>query len=197
MARQLPYADGVMSTLIKRRLFTVHDYHRMGEAGILAEDDRVELIYGEIVAMSPIGNPHNAAVDRANRALVNAVGENAIVRVQGSVRLDEYDEPQPDIVLLKPREDFYASLAAGPENILLIVEMADSSLEYDQKLKAQLYAESGVAEYWVADLNGNCVFAYTGPENKTYRTVRQFLRHESIAPSLLPDCIMQVANLLP
>src|SRR4029453_11762108 len=96
--RRLRYSRSVMSRLIKRRLFTVDDYHRMGDAGILLEDDRVELIYGEIIAMSPIGNPHNAAVDRATKALVLAVGDNAIVRIQGSIRLNLYNEPQPDIV---------------------------------------------------------------------------------------------------
>src|SRR6185369_16725956 len=103
-----------MSKLIKRRLFTVDDYHRMGDAGILRAEDRVELIYGEIVSMSPIGNPHNAAVDRANRAFVYATGDTAIVRVQGSVRLDLYSEPQQDIVILKPKADFYAKDGAGP-----------------------------------------------------------------------------------
>ena len=103
-----------MSKLIQRRRFTVDDYHRMGDAGILLEDDRVELIYGQILAMSPIGNPHNAACDRATRALVRAAGDSAIVRVQGSVRLNDYNEPQPDIVLLKPRDDFTVQAEQTP-----------------------------------------------------------------------------------
>ena len=186
-----------MSTIIKRRLFTVHDYHRMGEAGILLEDDRVELIRGEIVAMSPIGNPHNAAVDRANRALVNLVGDRAIVRVQGSVRLDEYDEPQPDIVLLRPRPDFYNSMSAGPKDIFLIVEMADSSLKYDRRVKAGLYAELGIPEYWVVDLNGDCVLTYSEARGKAYRLVRTVRRGEYLTPELLPDCTLLTDNLLP
>jgi Uma2 family endonuclease len=186
-----------MSALIQRRRFTVDDYHRMGDAGILLEDDRVELIYGEIIAMSPIGNPHNAAVDRANRAFVRTAGENAIVRVQGSVRLNNYNEPQPDIVLLKPRDDFYAVDGANPGDIILIVEMADSSLRYDRKLKARLYAEMGVAEYWVSDLNAGCVYCYPHRHEKSYRLVRQFRKDESIAPELLPDCRIPVQSLLP
>ena len=186
-----------MSTIIKRRLFTVHDYHRMGEAGILLEDDRVELIRGEIVAMSPIGNPHNAAVDRANRALVNLVGDRAIVRVQGSVRLDEYDEPQPDIVLLRPRPDFYNSMSAGPKDIFLIVEMADSSLKYDRRVKAGLYAELGIPEYWVADLQNNRLLVYSHPEGDVYRVRRELHRGETAAPLLLPECIIPVDLLLP
>jgi Uma2 family endonuclease len=95
-----------MAIQISKRLFTVHDYHKMVDAGILAEHDRVELIRGEVVAMNPIGPRHGAAVLRANHTLVRLVGDRAIVGVQGSVRLDEYDEPQPDIYLLRPKEDF-------------------------------------------------------------------------------------------
>ena len=186
-----------MSTEVTRRRFNVHEYHRMVDAGILSEDDRVELIYGEILAMTPIGNPHNAAVDRANRAFVRAAGDNAIVRVQGSVRLDEWDEPQPDIILLKPKDDFYAAEGAGPADILLIVEIADSSVKYDRGLKAQLYAEMEIPEYWVADVNGNCVFAYSDPIKKSYRMVRQLHRGEPIAAKLLPQCQIQTDALLP
>jgi Uma2 family endonuclease len=186
-----------MSKLIKRRRFTVDDYHRMGEAGILVAEDRVELIYGEIISMSPIGNPHNAAVDRANRALVRAVGDNAIVRVQGSVRLDDYDEPQPDIVLLRPRDDFYAQGGASPDDVILIIEMADSSLKFDRKLKARLYAETGIPEYWVADLNGACIFAYSERRERSYRVVRQVGKGDWLSPSLLSECRIPVESLLP
>jgi Uma2 family endonuclease len=186
-----------MSKLIKRKLFTVHDYHRMGDAGILRAEDRVELIYGEIVAMSPIGNPHNAAVDRATRAFVHATGDNAIVRVQGSVRLNLYNEPEPDVVLLKPQEDFYAKSGAGPADVLLIVEMADSSLKYDRKVKARLYADMGIAEYWVADLNARCIFAYSDRQSKSYRLIQQFRPGDIIAPELLPECKIPVDSLLP
>ena len=114
----------------------------------------------EILAMSPIGPPHGAAVDRDNRAMVNIMGDKAIVRVQGSVGLDEYSEPQPDIVLLRPRDDFYATQLPGPPDILLIVEVAQSSLDYDRIIKARVYAETGIPEYWVADLNHDCLFIY-------------------------------------
>jgi len=186
-----------MSTLIKRRQFTIHDYYRMGKAGILLEDDRVELIYGEILSMSPIGNAHNAAVDRANRALVQTLGTRAIVRVQGSVQLDMYNEPQPDIVLLKPRDDFYAVGGPKPSDILLIIEMADSSLRFDRRVKARLYAEMGISDYWVADLNAVCVFCYSDRDDKSYRVVRQFQKEESVAPELLPEDRIPVASLLP
>jgi len=196
-AQELRYPDRAMSTVIKRRRFTVHDYHRMGDAGILLEDDRVELIYGEIIAMGPIGNLHNAACDRATRALIRTLGDQAIVRVQGSVRLDNYNEPQPDIVLLKPRDDFYASGGATAADVLLIIEMADSSLKYDRRIKARLYAEMGVSEYWVADLNAGCLYGYSDRHEKSYRLVRQFRKGESITPEGLPDSTIPVENLLP
>jgi Uma2 family endonuclease len=197
VAPELRYAHGAMSKLIKRRLFTVHDYHRMGDAGILRAEDRVELIYGEIITMSPTGNPHNAAVDRATRAFIHAAGDTAIVRVQGSVRLNLYNEPEPDFALLKPKDDFYAKAGAGPADVLLIVEMAASSLKYDRKVKVRLYADMGIPEYWVVDLEGECVYAYSDRHEKSYRLVRQFRRGEILAPELLPDCRIPVENLLP
>ena len=186
-----------MATEISKRLFTVHDYHRMVDAGILCEDDRVELIHGEVLAMSPIGPPHSAAVLRANQALVRIVGDHAIVGVQGSVRLDEYDEPQPDLYLLRPKEDFYASGHAGPSDIFLIIEVADSSLKYDNTIKRSLYAETGVPEYWISDLQNDCLIAYSDLHEKSYRTTRQFQRGSAIAPRLLSECRIPVDVLLP
>lgn len=186
-----------MATEISKRLFTVHDYHRMVDAGILTEDDRVELIRGEILAMSPIGPPHNAAILRATQALVKIVGDRAIVGVQGSVRLDEYDEPQPDLYLLRPKDDFYASGHAGPADIFLIIEVADSSLKYDQTIKLDLYAETGVPEYWISDLQHDRVIAYSNIQANRYRTVGEFPRGTSITPQLLPDCRIPVDVVLP
>ena len=186
-----------MATEISKRLFTVHDYHRMVDVGILSEDDRVELIHGEVIAMSPIGPRHSAAVLRANQALVRIVGDRAIVGVQGSVRLDEYDEPQPDLYLLRPKDDFYASGHAGPADIFLIIEVADSSLKYDRTIKLDLYAETGVPEYWIADIQNDCILAYSDLGENTYRSTRQFQRGDTIAPRLLSECRIPVDVLLP
>jgi Uma2 family endonuclease len=186
-----------MALEVSRRLFNVHEYHRMVDAGILCEGDRVELIRGEILEMSPIAPRHNAAVLRANNKLVRLVGDHAIVGSQGSVRLDEYDEPQPDIYLLRPKDDFYASGHAGPSDVFLIVEMADSSLEYDQTIKMQLYAETGVPEYWIADIRNDRVIVYSDREKDTYRTVRTLERGDALAPMLLSECSIPVDILLP
>ena len=185
-----------MPAVITKRLFDVDDYHRMADAGILSEDDRVELIDGEILAMTPIGPRHNASVDRANRALVTAVGERAIVRVQGSVRLDRFREPQPDFVLLRPQADFYASRLPGPADVLLIIEVAESSLDYDRDVKSRVYAESAVPEYWLVDLDGRSVSCYAEPRDGAYQRQRQHGAGQAIAPESLPECAITVDTLL-
>ena len=115
-----------MSVALTRRRFTADEYQRMGQTGILPPDARVELIDGDVVAMTPIGPRHNACVNRALRALVRAAGDDAIVQAQGSVRLDLRSEPEPDLVVIRPRADFYASRHPGPADILLVIEIADS-----------------------------------------------------------------------
>ena len=185
-----------MDVAVTRRRFTVHDYHRMGDAGILSPTDRVELIDGEIVSKMAIGPRHGASVDRANRALTTTVGDSAIVRVQGSVRLDLFNELEPDIVLLRPRADFYASAHPGPADILLIVEVAESSIGYDRNIKTHVYAKAGVPEYWLVDLNENVVHVYSGPLNGVYRAMVSYRRDQSIAPRLLSACSISTLDLL-
>jgi Uma2 family endonuclease len=134
---------------------------------------------------------------RATNSLLQIVEGRAIVGAQGAVRLDDYDEAQPDLVLLRPRADFYAKSHPGPDDILLVVEVADSTLEYDRVIKGALYAESGVREYWIADIAGDCVWRYTEPSGNSYRTIRKFTRGESITPDLLAACDIPVDVLLP
>ncbi len=123
--------------------FSVEDYHRMAEAGILSEDAHVELIEGEIVTMSPLGARHLACVDRLTALLVPGVGPRAIVRVQGSIRLGDRSEPEPDLVLLRPRQDFYAAIPATAGDVLTLIEVMDSSASYDRAIKLGLYARAG------------------------------------------------------
>jgi Uma2 family endonuclease len=186
-----------MSIAPAKRRFTANEYQRMGEVGILCPDERVELIDGEVLTKTTIGPRHNACVSSATRALVRAAGDAAIVLPQGSVRLDLYNEPEPDLVLLRPRADFYASRHAGPADILLVVEIAASSIEYDQGVKARIYAEAGVPECWLVNLNTNLVWRYSVPEDGAFLTVEQHGRGESIAPRLLPSCAIAVDTLLP
>lgn len=185
-----------MPVEITKRLFDVEEYHRMAQAGILSEDDRVELIDGEILAMTPIGSRHNAAVDRANRALVMAVGAQAIVRVLGSVRLGRFNEPEPDIVLLRPQADFYASHLPGPSDIFLIIEIAESSLDYDREVKTRIYAQAAVQEYWLVDLGARLVSRYAEPRDGIYQRRAEGRPGESMAPVTLPQCAIGVEVLL-
>jgi Uma2 family endonuclease len=141
-----------MSRSPSRHRITVEEYHRMAEVGLLAPNARVELIEGEIIDMAPIGNPHNSTVDRLNQGLTTAVAGQAIVRVQGSFRLSGTTEPQPDVILLKPREDFYWSRSATGDDTLLVIEVSDTTFVYDRKIKAPLYARYGIPEYWIVEI---------------------------------------------
>src|SRR4051794_18568774 len=143
--------------------FTVDAYHRMAEAGILGRKERVELIDGEVITMSPIGLRHLSTVDRLARLLIGGLGGRPIVRGPGSIRLGDSSEPQPDLVLLRPRADFYATSHARPEDIFAVVEVMDSSAVYDRGVKLALYARGGIAEVWLVDLNQERVEVYRGP----------------------------------
>jgi len=135
----------------RRHRLTVADYHRMGEVGILAPDARVELIDGEIIDMAPIGSPHVSTVLRLDHLLKDAVKGHALVLVQAPIVLDDYSAPQPDLALLRLRDDYYRSSLARPADVLLIVEVAQSSLRYDRSVKVPLYARHGIPEVWVVD----------------------------------------------
>jgi Uma2 family endonuclease len=184
-----------MSADVIKRRFTADEYQRMGQVGILPER-RLELIDGEVLVMTPIGTRHNAAVNRTNRVLVGLVGDQAIVQVQGSIRLDGYSEPQPDLALLTPRADDYVSRHPGPADILLLIEVSDSSIDYDVGRKAALYAASAIREYWVADLEKGELVVHLDPEGHAYRAIRRYRRGASIAPEALPDCALATDILL-
>jgi Uma2 family endonuclease len=175
-----------------RKRFNVDDYYRMADAGILGERERVELIDGEVVTMAPIGPRHSACVDCAIQTFVLTTSRDAIVRAGNPVRLNRFNEPQPDLTLLRPTADFYASAHPGPGDVLLVVEIADSSLGYDRGVKAKLYAEWGLVDYWLADLKANTLWVYSSPEGGAYQAVEQHRRGESIAPRLLPSCVVAV-----
>ena len=145
------------------RLFTVDEYYAMAQAGILGEDDRVELIAGEIVVMSPIGSRHAGCLNRLNELLVPSARRRAIVAPQNPLRLNDSSEPQPDIALLRWRNDGYASRHPGPQDTLLVIELADSSLDFDRGAKLALYARNGIAEVWVVNLRANSVEVYRSP----------------------------------
>ena len=146
------------------RPLTVQDYHRMGEAGIFAENERVELIEGQLIAMSPIGSPHFAAVNTLNRLLMRSVADRAIVSVQNPVRLNDRSEPEPDLALLRPRDDSYRLALPGPADVLLIIEVAATSIDYDRGVKSALYARHGIPEFWIVNLDLARVEVHRSPD---------------------------------
>jgi Uma2 family endonuclease len=184
-----------MAVVLARRRFHVDEYYRMAEIGIFKPGERVELIDGEIVEMTPLGRRHGACVDRANTAFAALVGR-AIVRVQGSIRLDDGTEPQPDIALLRPKADFYASAVPTAADVFLVVEVADSSVEYDRRVKTPLYARAGVAEVWLALIEADHVEVHREPGPTGYRVVRSVRRGEPLSPAAFPDLVLDVAALL-
>jgi len=157
-----------MDIKIIHRKLSVDEYHKMVEAGILHEDDRVELINGQIVEMSPIGSRHIACVNKTTSVLTRLLGDTVIVSVQNPVRISDFSEPEPDFSLLKYREDFYANNTPEPEDILWLIEVADSSWEYDTEIKLPLYAQAGMREVWIIDLNRNEIRVHQKPVDDIY-----------------------------
>jgi Uma2 family endonuclease len=181
---------------IQRRRFTLDEYHRMGEAGILHEDDRVELIHGEIVQMTAIGSRHAACVAVLNERLVLRVGDRAVLWPQNPVVILPDSEPQPDVILLKRRPDFYRAALPQAEDVLLLVEVADTSIRYDRNVKRPLYADAGIAEYWIVDLEGEAVEVCRDPEGDRYRSVERLGRGARVAPLAFPDVLLPVDDIL-
>jgi Uma2 family endonuclease len=185
-----------MALRVTRRRFTADQYHQMAEAGILLEDDRVELIGGEIIEMSPIGRHHASILNRLNELFVHVFGDVALVSVQNPVRLSDDTEPQPDLTLVRRRSDFYDSGLPGPEDILLVVEVADTWVPYDRRLKIPLYGRSGIAESWLIDVNRRTVTIYRDAGAGGYATSRVVRRGEHLAPAAFPDRLLAIADML-
>jgi Uma2 family endonuclease len=159
----------------------------MVEAGILGEGDRVELIEGEVVRMAPIGPRHAAHVNRIADAFSARYRDVALLAVQNPVRLGEWSEPDPDVTLLRRRDDYYASGHPIPADILLLVEVADTSLDYDRGVKLPLYARMGIPEVWLVDLQADVLVVYRDPSPEGYCLVRTVRRGETLAPLAFPD----------
>jgi Uma2 family endonuclease len=181
---------------INRRSFTVAEYERMGQFGILSEDERVELVYGEVIEMPPIGERHAACVDFLTQLITLRLRRSAIVRVQSSVRLDEHSQPQPDITVLKRRDDFYRRAHPKPEDILLVIEVSDTTLEYDMKVKVPLYARAGIPEAWLVNLRGGRIKAYADPAKGSYQTITSYARGEEVQSRSLAALRVSVAEVL-
>jgi Uma2 family endonuclease len=168
----------------------------MGEAGIFNENDRVELINGEIFSMTPIGSPHAACVDRLTRLLVVAAGDRASVRVQNPIRLGADSEPQPDLTLLRPRPDFYARAHPGPGDVLVVIEVADTTLAFDRAVKVPLYARAGIGEVWLVDLAGDAIEVYRQPAQGRYSDVTRLGRGQRLTCEALSGLAVAIDAVL-
>ena len=181
---------------VSKKLFTVDEYYRMADAGIFTEDDRVELIEGEIIQMSPIGHRHMVCVNRATDLFISALKGKAVVSVHNPLRLNQYNEPQPDIVVFKWRADYYASKPYTPEDTLFVLEVSDTTLRYDTKIKLPIYAANGISELWIENLKEDVLLVCRHPANKTYRTQLTLRRGDSISPLTFSDTSFTVEDLL-
>ena len=152
--------------------FTAEEYHRMGEVGILPPDVRVELVGGEIKRMPPIHPPHASIVKRLNSLLVVQLEGVAVVGVQDPIQLDDYNEPQPDVTVLRFRDDYYGNQHPTPADVLLVIEVADTSLSYDRDEKTPLYGRYGIPEAWLIDVQAQTITAFTEPHAGRYRQER-------------------------
>ena len=182
--------------LLTRHKLTVDDYYRMVDAGILGEDDRVELIDGEIIDMAPIGVGHASVVSRITRALVIACGDRAVVSVQNPVRLDDSNEPQPDFAVLRPRVDFYETRHPGPADVLLLVEVSDTSFRYDSTVKLPIYAQAGIAEVWIVDLRDRVVQTYQRPSGARFTQDSSHRSGVTLRLTAAPDIAVEVEDMI-
>jgi len=177
------------------KLFDVEEYHRLLEVGFFTPDDRVELLDGVIYEMAPIGSPHAACVRRLNHLLSRA-GLAAQVSPQSPVTLDRISEPEPDLALLVPRDDFYAERHPSPEEILLAVEVSDTSLRFDRGKKAPKFAATGIAELWIVDLTGERIIVHREPGDRGYGEVQTLGRGEELSPRAFPELRLRVDDVL-
>ena len=177
-----------------RRLFTVEEYHRMGEAGSLGEDERVELIEGEIVQMAPIGARHIGCVINATRLFITRLGDRAVVSPQNPVVIRPRSEPQPDLVLLRPRAISYSRERPMSQDVLLAVEVADTTVRYDRVVKARLYARASIAEFWLCLATEGAVEIHRRPGPDGYAEVTVHSADQAVSPLAFPDVSFAVAE---
>lgn len=168
-------------------MLTTQQYHLMYEAGVFSDDDRLELINGEIKTMSPIGKKHVACIIRLVKLFEKKLGDRFMVSPQNSIRLNNHAEPQPDIAILKWRDDFYTEALPTSDDILLIIEVADSTTVYDREVKAPLYATNGIPEMWLFDLNKKAIDGYSQPSANGYKQINRYDEGDTLSMLAFPD----------
>jgi len=185
-----------MSVEVVKKQFNVEEYYRMAAAGILSEQDRVELIEGEIIRMNPIGSRHAACVGRLTELLGERARHVAIVWVQNPVQVNDYSEPVPDITLLRRRDDFYKHANPQAADVLLVVEVSDSTVNYDRKVKVPLYARAGVPEMWLVNQPEDLIEVYSRPAEGAYQETRLVRRGESLTAASVAGLTLDADDVL-
>ena len=180
----------------RENCFTVDEYHQLVERGFLSEDSPVELIEGEVVRMSPIGSRHAGIVNRSSTYLNRVLSDIVVVSVQNPIRLSDVSEPQPDIALLRPREDFYSNSHPEPRDVLVVIEVADESLRFDRTVKLPLYARARIAQVWLIDLRNNVVEIHSKPRSGRYQKHVSLKRGDGLVLPELADFSFKVEDLL-
>jgi Uma2 family endonuclease len=181
---------------IARKLFTSDDVLKMAEAGLFGPEERIELIDGQIFEMSPTGDRHILCVNLATFIFTEAFGRQAVVSIQNAMHLNIHNMPQPDVVVFKPRADFYASGRPTPADVLFLVEVSDSTLRRDRHIKLPRYAAAGIPEVWIEDLKHEWILVFRDPEGGQYRTQLRYGGDDSIAPRAFPNSSFRVDRLL-
>jgi Uma2 family endonuclease len=182
--------------LLDIRLLTVKDYHRMGETGIFDPDERIELLTGQIVKKPVKGPSHSAAVKRVDRLLRSHLAQEVLVQLQDPIQLDDYSEPEPDIALLRPNPTDYEEHHPTVADVYLIIEVSDSTLNRDCEFKADIYAHSGIMDYWVLDIPNRRLHVFREPSQDGYQSRVTLTEGDSIAPLPFAHCILQIAEML-
>jgi Uma2 family endonuclease len=176
-----------MAVQLLKRLLTVEEYHLISKAGILSEGDRVELIEGELVQRAAIGTRHASCVRRFIGLFSEIPKNRAFLDVQNPIQLSDRTEPQPDVVLLQPRADYYATAHPVSSEVLLLVEVSDTTVDYDRDVKVLIYARSLIQEVWLVDLEAQCLEVYRQPTAKGYSLIEKFWRGQQVSPIAFPE----------
>jgi Uma2 family endonuclease len=185
-----------MPVEVQKHLFTVREFHQMAQGGVFAEDDRVELLAGEIFEMTPIGSRHAGWVNYLSHTLAAQLGSSVVISVQNPFVLDDFSEPQPDLLILRPRADFYSGSHPTPEDVRVVIEVADTSEDFDRRAKLPRYARAGIPEAWLIALNADVVDVYDDPSPDGYREHRRFERGEPVTSRQFPALNVAVSELV-
>ncbi len=190
-------ATAALTKTPTRHRFTVAEYYALADASILSENDRVELLDGDIIHMPPIGDWHAASVNRFNHLMLPSLQGRAVVIIQNPTRLSDVSEPQPDVMLARRRDDYYGGGHPEPSDVLLLIEVSDTTLDYDRNTKLSAYARAGIQEVWIVSRQDRRIEAYTSPSEGTYSNVRRAGPNDTIAPQAFPDITLDVGPFFP